>query len=283
MKTILVPTDFSKNALNAVKYAIAYSQETKSKVILFHSYDEPTSTLNIPMADIHYGKQEARQGAEKEMKKLIDSLQKTNPGLKLKWIVQPGIGSHNIVDYVKENKIPLIIMGTTGQGAVTRAIVGSTTSSVIKNVPCTIIAVPPKAKFNGITKVAVATDLEKDNLVVVNEAVAFAKYLKAGITFIYVQDLAIFDAEAALEKMIAKLKTQSKYKNISYYVCRDSNVSDGLDYFIKKQKPDVLSMVTHGWKFPETIWKSSWTDKMSNHTSVPLLIFHTRKSKAVKN
>lgn len=283
MKTILVPTDFSKNALNAVKYAIVYSQETKSKIILFHSYDELTSPLNVPMADIHYGKQEARQIAERDMKKLIASLQKTNPALKLKWVVQPGIGSHNIVDYVRENNIPLIIMGTTGQGAITRAIVGSTTSHVIKNVPCTIIAVPPKAKFKGITKVAVATDLEKDNLVVVNEAVAFAKYLRAGITFIYVQDLAIFNAEAALEKMITKLKTQTKYKNISYYVCSDSNVADGLDYFIKKQKPDVLSMVTHGWKFPETIWKTSWTDKMSNHTSVPLLIFHTRKPKAAKN
>lgn len=283
MKTILVPTDFSKNALNAVKYAIAYSQETKSKIILFHSFDEPTAPLNVPFADIHIGKQEARQIAERDMKKLIDSLLKTNPSLKLKWVVQSGIGSDNIVDYVKENNIPLIIMGTTGQGAVTRAIVGSTTSSVIKNVPCTILAVPPKAKFKGITNVAVATDLEKDNLLVVNEAVAFAKYLRAKITFIYVQDLDIFDADASLEKMIAKLRMQLKYKNISYYICRDSNVSEGLDYFIKKQKPDVLSMVTHGWKFPETIWKTNWTDKMSNHTSVPLLIFHTRKPKAVKN
>lgn len=279
MKTILVPTDFSKNALNAVKYAIAYSQETNSKITLFHSYEEPTAPLNVALAGIHMSKQEFRQIAERNMKKLIASLQKTNPVLKLKWVVQPGIGADTIVDYAKDNTIPLIIMGTTGQGAIARALIGSTTSSVIKNVPCTIIAVPPKAKFKGITKVAIATDIEQNSPDVVNQAAAFAKSLRAAITFIYVQDLAIFDAEDALEKMITKLKTQSRYKNISYYVCNDSDVADGLDRFIKKQKPDVLSMITHGWKFPETIWKTSWTDKMSNYTSVPLVIFHTRKPK----
>ena len=282
MKTILVPTDFSKNALNAVKYALAYSEKIKSKVILFNSYDNPTALLNVPFADIHYDKQEARQGAELRMKKLIASLLKSFPNAKPKWIVQPGIASDNIVEYVKQNGIGLVIMGTTGQGAITRALIGSTTSSVIADASCTIIAVPPKAKFKGISKVAVATDLEKDNLLLASESVAFAKQFHAEITFIHVQDLEIVDAEDILQKMVDKIKKQTKYKKISFYLCRDSNIANGLDFFIKKNKPDVLSMVTHSRKFPETIWKTGWTNKMSNHISVPLLVFHTHKSKVVK-
>ena len=282
MKTILIPTDFSKNALNAVKFALAYSEKTKSKIILFNSYDNPTAELNIPFSDIHYGTQEARQGAEARMEKLMASLLKSFPNAKPKWIVQPGIASGNIVEYVKQNSIGLIIMGTTGQGAITRTLIGSTTSSVIADAPCTIIAVPPKAKFKGINKVAVATDLEKDNVLVVSESVVFAKQFQAEITFIHVQDLAIFDVEDMLQKMVDKIKKQTKYKKISFYVCCDFNIADGLDFFIKKNKPDVLSMVTHSRKFPETLWKTGWTNKMSNHISVPLLVFHTHKSKVVK-
>lgn len=282
MKTILVPTDFSKNALNAVKYAFAHAEKTKSKIILFHSYDNPTSELNVPFSNIHYGKHEARKGAEVSMKKLMLSLLKSFPNAKPKWIVQPGIASDNIIKYVKQNKITLIIMGTTGQGAISRALIGSTTSSVIADAPCTIIAVPPKAKFKGINKIAIATDLEKDNLLTINESIAFAKQLHAEVTFIHVQDLELFDVENTLQKMVDKVKKQTKYKKISFYVCRDSNIATGLDFFIKSNKPDVLSMVTHGRKFPETIWKTGWTNKMSNHISIPLLILHTRKPNAAK-
>jgi len=282
MKTILVPTDFSKSALNAVKYALTYAEKTKSKIILFNSYDNPTGELTIPFTDEHIGKQEAKQGAEKKMKKLAASLSKIFSNAKLKWIIQPGIASDNITEYVKQNKITLIIMGTTGQGAITRALIGSTTSAVIANAPCTIIAVPPKAKFKGINKIAIATDLEKDSFLAAGESVSFAKEHHAEITFVHVQDLEIFDAEDVLQKMVDKIKNQSKYKKISVYICRDSDVADGLDFFIKKNKPDILSMITYGRKFPETIWKTSWTNKMSNHTSVPLLVLHIVKPKATE-
>jgi nucleotide-binding universal stress UspA family protein len=38
MKTLLVPTDFSAIAQNAIDYAIEIATLTKSKIILFHAY-----------------------------------------------------------------------------------------------------------------------------------------------------------------------------------------------------------------------------------------------------
>lgn len=282
MNTILVPTDFSKNALNAVKYAFAYSEEIKSRVILFHSYNNPTGEIKMPFSDICYSKQEARQNAEVRMKKLLTTLSKAFPNAKPKWIVQPGIASNNIAEYVKQNNIGLVIMGTTGQGAITRVLIGSTTSSVIADAPCTIIAVPPKAKFKGINKVAIATDLEKDGLLAIDELVHFGKQFHAEITFIHVQDIEFFDVEDTLLRMVNSIKERMKYKKISFYICKGSDIANGLNFFIKKQKPDILSMVKHNRKFYEKIWKTSWTNKMSNQTFVPLLVLPNLKSKEVK-
>ncbi len=282
MKTILVPTDFSVSAFNAVKYAFAYAEKTKLKITLFHSYENPTKDLNVPFSGIYYSQHEAGQQAETKMKKLVTSMSKAFPGILSKWIVQPGIASDNIIEHVKQNKIALIIMGTTGQGAFTRALIGSTTSHVITNASCTIIAVPPKARFKGISKIAIATDLEKDGLQVVTEVVSFAKIHQAEITFVYVQDLLIFDAEETLHKMADKIRKQVRYKNTSFYVCSDSNIANGLDLFVKKKKPDILSMVTHRRKFPETLWKASWTKKIANHTLIPLLIFHIHQPNTAK-
>lgn len=277
MKTILVPTDFSVSAFHAVKYAFAYAEKVKSKITLFHSYENPTRNMNVPFSDTHYGQHEARQQAEEKMKKLVASISKSFPAVVTKYVVEPGVASDNIVDYAKQNKIGLIIIGTTGQGAFTRALIGSTTSHVITNAPCNIIAVPRKSKFKGITKVGLATDLEKDGLLSVAEAVSFARSHKAELTFVHIQDLQVFDADEAVKKLSESIKTQTRYSNLSFYVSNDSNIADGLDYFVKKKKPDMLAMVTHGRKFPETIWKGSWTNKVANHTLVPLLVLHIHK------
>lgn len=279
MKSILVPTDFSKNALNAVKYAFAYAEVTKSKVILFHSYDSPTSGLNIPFADIHMDKNIARKEAEKNILKLQTSLSKSFPNVKQTWIIEAGFGADEITDYVSAKKIKLVIMGTTGQGAVGRAFIGSTTSGVIADASCNVIVVPPKVKFKGINKVGFATDIEEANLKVAFEAVAFARQFSARLTVLYVQDLKISDVDATLRKMLDKVRKYTKYQNLSFYVGSDDNIANGLNLFIKKNKPDILSMVTHSRKFPETIWKKSWTKKMSHVISVPLLILHAKKPK----
>lgn len=281
MKTILVPSDFSKNALNAVKYAFAYAESTTSNITLFHSYEEPINELNLPFLNTHYGKQEAKQAAEEKMKKLVTSLNKQFPHIKTKWLVVPGSASDNILEYTAQHKTPLIIIGTTGQGAITRALIGSTTARLITNTSCTILAVPPKAKFKGIRKIAIATDLEKEGLLASRAAVTFAKQFQAGITYIYVKDLNSYDVDTTLHNMMDKIKKETKYKNISLYICNDPNIKNGLDFFIKKHKPDVFSMVTHRRKFPEIIWKTSWTNKMANHVSVPLLVLHTHKSNTV--
>ncbi len=283
MKSILVPTDFSKNAYNAVKYAVAYAEKTKSKIILFHTYQNPTGKLVIPFTSVvHIGKQEAKEGAELKMKKLIATLSKIFPNIKPKWETQPGMASDNIIEYVKKNKIDLIIMGTTGQGAVMRALVGSTTSQVINNTACTMIAVPPKAKFKEIHHMAMATNLETIHSFAETELVSFAKKHHTEITFVYIQDLATYNSEELLKKIVDKTKKHLNYKKISMHVYSDSNVRDGLNQYIKKQKLDMLSMISHGTKFPETIWKTSWTNEMANHATIPLLILHHHNSNVTK-
>ena len=48
MKTILVPTDFSKNAENALLYAINLAKRMSAKIILLHSFHvDYTSGLSL--------------------------------------------------------------------------------------------------------------------------------------------------------------------------------------------------------------------------------------------
>ncbi|MBA3705480.1 MAG: universal stress protein, partial [Bacteroidetes bacterium] len=50
MKTILVPTDFSEIACNAINYAVEIAKLTKAKLILFNVYNVPVVPAEIPIA-----------------------------------------------------------------------------------------------------------------------------------------------------------------------------------------------------------------------------------------
>ena len=47
MEIILVPTDFSKNASNAIDYAVEIAQLTQAKLILFHVYQVPVVPAEV--------------------------------------------------------------------------------------------------------------------------------------------------------------------------------------------------------------------------------------------
>jgi len=277
MKTILVPTDFSKNALNAMKYAYAYAEKTQSKIVILHTYVNPTSDLIIPMTNLYYDKQEARIEAEEQVKKTVRILAKTFPNNKVKWLIQSGVASDHIVEYSIQHKISLIIMGTSGQGAVSRVLFGSTTSHVMANAHCDMMVIPPKARFIMPKKVAFATDLQKDNLMAAAASVALAKQFNAEMMLMMIQEQEFFDTEDMSRQMKITFRNYCRYKYMSFHVLLDTHIIHGLELFIKRHKPDVLAMATHSYKFPETIWKTSWTNKMANQIQVPLLVIHTTK------
>lgn len=275
MKTILVPTDFSENALNAVKYAFAFAQKTASTICLFHAFDSPTGELNIPFTNTHVGKKEARESAEQQMNKLKNSFSKLFPDIEAECVVEAGVATDTIIHYIKKHHITLVILGTTGEGVIERTLFGSTTSGIINDAPCHVMAIPAKAKFKGIYKVAVATDVEKNSLEAFTESVLFAQELNAEIAFVYIEDLNIFDVTSVLKKLVDEIKKDIGYEKVSFHIATNSSVIDGLESFVKKEKPNLLSMITHSRKFPETIWKKSVTNSMTHHTSIPLLVFHS--------
>jgi nucleotide-binding universal stress UspA family protein len=63
MKTILVPTDFSKNAENALHFAIALAKQQKATLILLHAYQMPVAVSPVPFNLLILEKEEAKQDA----------------------------------------------------------------------------------------------------------------------------------------------------------------------------------------------------------------------------
>ncbi|HKR04586.1 MAG TPA: universal stress protein [Bacteroidia bacterium] len=274
MKTILVPTDFSKNADNACKYAIEIAKETKSKIILMHAYETPVLYTEVPLT-MQMDYMVLAKSASVELKKYHDKISKTAKGVKIELVLQQGLASARIKEIALEKKVDLIVVGTTGKGALEKMIMGSNAARIIRKTPCLVLAIPPKAKYEGLKKIVYATDLLNENLNHAKTLIPFAKIFNSEILFLNVNThLLSGNEEDDLKKIRTKIKSHVRYPKTSGYVCNDGNVANGINFFLKKHKADCLAMYTHHRGIWENIFKPSITKEVAIHPFIPLLVIH---------
>ena len=132
---ILVPTDGSKTAQKAAKYAVDLAKQFNASVIA-QSVIEERSFLGqtVPAAEtsLHITERieaHLREAAERyagEIKKLCDK-----NGIRSKTVITKGHPVEKIMKEAERSKVNLIIMGSHGRSALAAAFLGSVTYGVI--------------------------------------------------------------------------------------------------------------------------------------------------------
>ena len=137
--SILVPTDGSKQAANAVEEAITLAGELDATVHVLHVVDEFEAKI-VPIT----GEQEATREeyvayGERIVGEVADLA--AEAGLDVVTAVEIGIAHETIRSYIEEHDIDLVVIGSRGLGAVEEALLGSTADKVIRLVdkPVTVV------------------------------------------------------------------------------------------------------------------------------------------------
>src|ERR1035438_8203878 len=101
MKTILVPTDYSDTANNALQYAVELAKFSKAKIILLHVYPIP-----VPVGEAHITVapfQELKKNNEEKIKKLEKKIIRQVAGkIKVQSITRSGFAVEEIMNVIKE-------------------------------------------------------------------------------------------------------------------------------------------------------------------------------------
>ena len=134
---ILVPTDGSKAAQKAAKYAVDLAKQLKASVIALSVIDQRSfifmgqpvaagETTRHTIEPIEDYLKEAAEGYAGEIKKLCDK-----NGVQSKLVITTGHPVEDIVKEAEKAKANLIIMGSHGKSALSAAVLGSVTYGVI--------------------------------------------------------------------------------------------------------------------------------------------------------
>ncbi len=269
MKRLLVPTDFSENAENALKFAINLANHFESKIYLLSVYQvhSPTGSLK----DIErFLKEENEVQLSRLVKKYKTALFHDTS---LDAMTINGYTVSTIVNFAGQHDVDLIIMGTQGSSALHEIFIGSNTVGVIKRANKPILAIPSGFKYKPFKKIVLALD-ESDHFPKEQIAplLALAKSYKSKILVYHI-------AEPNEEKGVSP--SINEYLNgLDYSIHENigiSNINEGINAFVERNEADMLCMITRKRRFLEGIFNPSVTRKEAFNSPVPLLVLRELK------
>ena len=144
-KKILVPTDFSVYADNALKQAINIAKQNKAKIYLFHVIDDgfqqcavdyclDEGTVQKVLKD---SIKNAKEKLQQEAKKITDS----NSSMEIVYDTKRGIPYEEILKEQEEKGIDLIVISSHGKTGILKNLMGGVVDKVIKRAKCQILLV----------------------------------------------------------------------------------------------------------------------------------------------
>ncbi len=274
MKNILFPTDFSDTATNAFIYALRIANKFNAKITTLHVYSRPDikgvklpKTLSEVYDSIDLEEFENfrdtvpkfHQIAEEEG---MNHIEMTN-------LMIDGSVIETIINIAKKVDADMIIMGTKGAGWIKKIFIGSIAGEVLENAFCPVLAVPKEAKFDGkIDNIAITTTFSEDEKLAFERLIAWASNFDANIYCVNVDSKR---AKDTAEKMDDWRMSFEKKPNVHYYTVKDSNLVEGISYFVVEKEIDILAMLSRRRGFFEELFHYSRVKELSYHTAVPIL------------
>lgn len=284
MKKILVPTDFSETANNAVSVALDIAQKANATVYFFHTITTPidwgNTQLSVPSQPLTVQKQKemypeiSKQINEAQVK--LSELSKKANKLKIDSKVEIGFNllHEDLGRFAEKNKIDLIVMGTHGLSGVKDAFLGSNTLKVIRTSNVPVMTVKNKHKSFKIKKLIYASDFEETKANKNIERVkAFADFFGASIHFVFINTPVGFEDSSYTMAKIHKVAKDHKIDKYYAQIYNDYTVERGINNMAEMIDADMIALSTHGYKGLRHFINNNVAENVANHAKVPVLTF----------
>ena len=273
MKKILVPTDFSDCAGMALRYAIYLAKKMGAEITLIHVCD-------LLDDNFHNLKQIIREYNKEKIAELTAALEHLKARAEKDDVaITTELYNGTIVDSIlmasREHHSDFIVMGTLGATGLKRLFFGTKAASVINESLIPVITIPYGYKKPALNKIVMAVTSSKPFSSILEPVVKLGKLYDAKLKAV------VFSEESNKVKMIYHAKTAAHIKkrleklfpgnSMESVNISGTGFHETIQEYVKKQKADLLVMITHRRTFIQNLFKLSMTRKMAYHINIPLL------------
>lgn len=274
MRKILIPTDFSENAMNAVRYAVELFKYERSDFFIMHAYADEVYDHNTLVSREIFEELKAtvHKNSDIELGEILEKIHKISPNPRHTYQVISTFGTliDEANDFVDKENMDILIMGTKGKTDDRNITFGSNTLQVLKYVKCPVLAIPSGCKYDQPKRILFPTDYlipyKRRELKLLS---ALTKSFRSTINFLYISNFERLsirqeDNKAFLEESLSDAE-------LKFYRIEADDLAASINEFIKEYKIDFLVMVNSRRSYLESILYQSTIDKIGLHIKIPFL------------
>ncbi|MGB5370033.1 MAG: universal stress protein [Flavobacteriaceae bacterium] len=278
MTAILVPTDFSENAWNALKYGL---ELYKGRPCTFHLLHVNPILSNVgdkkPMLKTP---QQVEEQVLKKSRVLLEKLLERIGKLPIEYDhtfvthTTYAFFVETIREMIRQQQIDLVLMGTKGAAGLKKLSLGSNTAAVMTKVKCPLLAIPQEATYRNLGDIAFPTDFRMAySQNVLKNLEEIIKTTKAALRVLYMSSK---DAELDLEQQRNKGILQDFLKSceLSFHHVDGRDLSVAVQYFTQSRNIDMIAMVAKNLNFLQRILFKPRIEEISYHVKLPFLVLH---------
>src|SRR6056297_26650 len=276
MKNILVPTDFSENSIQALKYAQLLFSTLECNFYLLY-----VGSLLDTKNDVEsiYETDQSDDNSKERLTELVKETRKHSTEAHHFFfpLHEYGFFIPTIKKYLDENDIDLIVMGTKGASGLKEKVVGSNAGDVITRVQCNTLVVPVHVELSKPREIAFPTDFNifysMKILRPMEEMVKLGKAQFRIMNALKEGDGLNLEQEKNKEYLL-DFMDDTFPENYSFHTITNQKVKEAIQCFVESRDVDMMIMVAKNLNFIQQILFDSIVERISFHTKIPFYVIH---------
>lgn len=284
MRNILVPTDFSPMANNALDFAVQIARKSGAKIILLNVIEGVRNYAFNTMGEIENSLGED----EFIIRKLIDQTQENltkfaeqhqYDGVEFSTMIEMGGAYASISKVIAENKTDLIVMGTKGSSGIEEVLIGSNTEKVVRYSSCPVITIKEKVDLNDIDNIVFATNLMEDQSELIAPLKVLQEVTNAKLHLVKVNTPNHFHTQRQMDEEFKNFVAKHELNNATTTVYNEATEEDGILYFAEDLGECMIAIGTHGRTGLLHLLSGSIAEDLVNHARIPVWTLSMRNKK----
>lgn len=277
MKEILLPTDFSDYALNAIFTAIKLQYKIPCHFILLHSYEPDIRNKSIRKNGTRTGivYDAMHKDALNKLEETLDTITKVSDYPEHTFSIKAARGdlATLIGELVPKHDLDLIVMGTKGATGAKQIFLGSNAVRVLKKVRnCPILVIPEKFNFQSLRNIVFPTEyahfFSKGQLKPIR---VLAEAWRSQILVFHVaQEFKLSEKQMTNKNILKERLDPIKYSFHDATI--QSTVAEAITKFANSQSAEMICLIHYGHTFMEKLTQEPVVNRVGFHTEVPLFI-----------
>ncbi|NKI27163.1 universal stress protein [Arenibacter sp. 6A1] len=277
-KRILLPTDFSRNSLNAIIYALEFFQDQKChfyilNAYLVNGYSIDDFRVPVPGNKAH---QTAHNASQENLQKVLEKLKlhqnvhnhtfhtiSTNNSL-----------SYGVKNIITKKDIDLVIMGTKGATGAKTIIYGTNTVAIMEEVTeCPVMSIPEEFKFSRPKEIVFTTNykasFKRRELL---RLIEIAKIHHTPIRVLHImEDLELSSLQQNNKELLEGVLESLEH---SFHHLSPINIHKGIGAFIESRGSDMVAFLNKKHHYFKSIFTNPLVKEIGYHADIPVLVLN---------